>query len=665
MEEVYTNIGSNNILNKYAIGYIIVLIVITIEILFYIIIKLIIAPLLESPTEPHPFPYDQKLFILRIFEAVHNLDCYSFEKFFSRFFLDTEFKNIYKDNVYSFLAWYMLNKSFDKLTKQDKWLITDVFEEACKLYPELRNIKDGYNPKIRHVQMCLEPIPFLHRPLIVYLVLRAFEFIVNTVILRGIGGFRCYTVNGIRYWYRKHAADSSIDNNSGRDPYLFLHGISPGWSCYLFAIKAFSENRDMILLDLDAVRCISLCFSMPTPQQFADTVKDILCSHNIERVSVIGHSFGSISSNWLISRHPHLVSHLTMIDPVSLLLGFPDVAYSFVYRPPRNIVQWIIYIMASKELTISHMLYRQFWWYQNNMWLEDIPDHIGVVIGLATDDQITEPYVLEEYVQRCQEKRILKAAGATLVRTTNIKSKQPITFPSGLSVISDGSHGNISSASAYNDWNENSREFVLNPAQMTQYLLNKIRSTTDQTFTEELSSKSRSRQSSSSAAVSDCFSSIKSAAEMKSSKTCYLSLSRTAKSFESLSCLDTSTSINDGGDSRGTTAKSVVIVELPKKTSTSIPGVWEHCSTSINSAIRAAGYHTASIITIQNDLGKLSDCGDQRYSDKDLRASEKVALIECIVWDKFVHGQILMPGKVQRHFVSTVLRNEISAAINK
>jgi pimeloyl-ACP methyl ester carboxylesterase len=113
---------------------------------------------------------------------------------------------------------------------------------------------------------------------------------------------------------------------------LFMHGITPGWAMYMHFVEALAGNRTVILIDLDAIKLESLTFRMPIPNSFCVDVMDILHRHQIAKVSVVGHSFGSITSGWLVNRYPSVVSHLTLVDPVSLLLALPDVAFKFLYR---------------------------------------------------------------------------------------------------------------------------------------------------------------------------------------------------------------------------------------------------------------------------------------------------------------------------------------------
>lgn len=58
----------------------------------------------------------------------------------------------------------------------------------------------------------------------------------------------------------------------------------------------------------------------------------------------MGHSFGSITAGWFVKANPERVSHMTLVDPVSLLLCLPDVGYTFLYRQPSTVMQWIIFL---------------------------------------------------------------------------------------------------------------------------------------------------------------------------------------------------------------------------------------------------------------------------------------------------------------------------------
>ena len=187
-----------------------------------------------------------------------------------------------------------------------------------------------------------------------------------------------------------------------------FHGITTGWGLYINLIRVLAQNRTVVLIDLEGIKIKSMSFQLPTPEQFANKVHNILKRHKIKRCSIVAHSFGSVSCTWFLRYHPESISHITMIDPVSILLMLPDVAYSFLYRTPSNFFQCIVYFCASRDLTVSHMLHRQFWWYNNIFWLDDLPAHIGLVVGLAGNDQIANAKVLQQYINNFRSQRLHK-----------------------------------------------------------------------------------------------------------------------------------------------------------------------------------------------------------------------------------------------------------------
>lgn len=186
---------------------------------------------------------------------------------------------------------------------------------------------------------------------------------------------------------------------------LTLYNIYPSRAPYLLLVYFLSPNREIFLFDLEAIKIHSLHFKMPSPERYCDSVMAVLMLHRAGRVNVIGHSFGTITAGWFVRAYPEVVSHITLIDPVSLLLSHPEVAYNFLYRKPSTIVQWGMYIFASREITIANALRRNFWWYRNELWLEDIHPSIGVHVSLAGGDEVCNSDTVSEYVKLCQHKR--------------------------------------------------------------------------------------------------------------------------------------------------------------------------------------------------------------------------------------------------------------------
>lgn len=397
---------------------------IVLEIGFLLVMEFFVLPNAQNLSKAHPYHGDMIQMMKRAVDLVNQLHCYDFKKYLSGFCRGAKFEDIYVENFRSFLGWAMYNKHLPELDESEQADLATVFDYAMQEHEVLRDMKPGFNPKVEHCRMTLDPIPIIHRPLLMYVAIRVKETIANAFYLPAMG-FQFLEVEGLTYWYKHHgnqSAQSKSTGSTGSEPLLLLHGISTGWGFYLDMAQAIGQGRSIILVDMDAVKLNSLQFRMPTPQQFAERVTRILNRHNIERVSVLGHSFGSITAGWYVRQCPERVSHLTLIDPVSMLLSFPEVAYSFLYREPSTVMEWIIHVAAAREVTISHTLRRNFWWYNNDLWLENIPHHIGVVVGLATHDEIINPKALQEYVRNCRNARIAVLNGDAIPANTVAKS---------------------------------------------------------------------------------------------------------------------------------------------------------------------------------------------------------------------------------------------------
>ena len=54
------------------------------------------------------------------------------------------------------------------------------------------------------------------------------------------------------------------------------------------------------------------------------------------------------------------ISATLFVDPVTLLLHMPDVAYNFTIRAPKATNEWVLWYFASKDPGVAHTLGRHF-----------------------------------------------------------------------------------------------------------------------------------------------------------------------------------------------------------------------------------------------------------------------------------------------------------------
>lgn len=364
-----------------------------VELVFYVAIRLLASSVNELTTPATYNTCPEKL-VRRILDNVDNMKTYDIYSFFSGWFMGVELSEIHEDNFRSFLAWVLFAKVLQDVTQEEMMKLDNT---ATHIYDRMSwTPPTGFNKSVRHVGMTVEEISYTHRPLFIY-VLVYLKNVFTTIIFHFFG-FQSRQLKAMHYWHRG-------SSSANLEPLIFFHGITTGWGVYFGLIQALVTNRAVFLFDFEAIKLFSLCFELPSPEAYCTSVKEVLDLHKVKKVNVIGHSFGTITAAWFVDHCPEHVSHLTLVDPVSLLLAHPDVAYNFLYRPPSNFIEWMIYYGASQEITIANCLRRNFWWYNNVLWLEDVPPGIGVHVSLAAADQVSNTTTIEEYIKTCAEHR--------------------------------------------------------------------------------------------------------------------------------------------------------------------------------------------------------------------------------------------------------------------
>jgi pimeloyl-ACP methyl ester carboxylesterase len=567
-----------------------------IEVLFGALIHLVVLPKLQKLNKPPSYNGNIVEMMKRKFDIIKELDSYSFKKYICGFCRWANFEDICVDNVRSFLAWGMYHKSLDSLTWREQGEITEVMEHIALQHPEFREMSPGLNPNVDHCRMTLEPLPIVHRPFILYVLVNLTEALFNALFFHA-GGFQRLEMNGTYYWYKNRNHGKGAVDCSGNEPMVFLHGISTGWMLYLQFVHALSRNRTVFLIDVEAIKVKSFNFDMPTPDEFVTNLVAILDAHSISKVSLIGHSFGSVTAGWTVTRRPDRVAHLTLIDPVSVLLGLPEVAMNFLYRRPSGLIEGIIYFGASMEITLSNALRRHFWWYNNNLALEDVPANIGIVVGVSAKDEIICAPAVYEYSVMCRATRL------QLRKQQQLQQQQRRLQELHHSAVSD------SNSPLANH---------VKQQQQFQYQRQLYYNGSDDGYGYGESSKSASTSVATSSRKSPCVSPVPAAvggAEDLESRRLTRSMRNALATATSFDCLRS-----------------------------------HHDSMLSSSADFTAESSKNSIKSTHSSSSKSAVAG--------ARDIDKVAGMECVMWENFSHGQILLPGRRQKQFIELVHRNE-------
>ena len=84
----------------------------------------------------------------------------------------------------------------------------------------------------------------------------------------------------------------------------------------------------MILYENDSVKWNWITFEVPEPELVCQNVVDILQRHSIAKVSIISHSWGTFLAGWIARLKPHLVSHLTLVEPIAMNVELFETTFS-------------------------------------------------------------------------------------------------------------------------------------------------------------------------------------------------------------------------------------------------------------------------------------------------------------------------------------------------
>lgn len=91
------------------------------------------------------------------------------------------------------------------------------------------------------------------------------------------------------------------------------------------------------------------------------------------------------------------IGPMLLIDPVTLLLHLPDVAYNFTARKPRGANEHQLYYFACTDMMVAHALARHFFWSQNILWKDDVRGR-DVTISLGGRDLIVDTETVGKYL---------------------------------------------------------------------------------------------------------------------------------------------------------------------------------------------------------------------------------------------------------------------------
>lgn len=97
-----------------------------------------------------------------------------------------------------------------------------------------------------------------------------------------------------------------------------------------------------------------------------------------------------------------MIADIVLIDPVTILLHLPDVAYNFTRRSPQSASEHQLWYFASMDMGVAHSLARHFFWSENVLWKEALEGR-DVTVSLAGRDLIVNTEAVGRYLAEGSE----------------------------------------------------------------------------------------------------------------------------------------------------------------------------------------------------------------------------------------------------------------------
>lgn len=319
-------------------------------------------------------------------------------------FLGNPIASIRRGNFMELMAWAFFTREQGELDDSDRKLLEHFVAECERRYAW--HFKEGYNPAVKCIRINFDPLNVWCHPLAYYAgiwglsasarqYLRFIGFTYHPKELPGVPFF----YHGPPYKPGKLIAHGQELPGADRCPVVFIHGLGPGLSSYLRFIRRLASSHECFVIELPEISQAGVENVLP-PKSLADTLATMLSAYGHESACFVSHSYGTVELAWVLRHRPDIVSKAVFLDPVCFLLSQPDVCFNVLYRQPGN---WFTMLAANTvfwELYTANTLKRNFIWYDNVLWLDELPKE--VVVSLSSLDDISNAAAVRCYLEEFQ-----------------------------------------------------------------------------------------------------------------------------------------------------------------------------------------------------------------------------------------------------------------------
>ncbi|ROW14148.1 hypothetical protein VPNG_04341 [Cytospora leucostoma] len=362
------------------------------------------------------------------------------ERYLSMWALGADIDEIKRDNVADFLLWAFFDREEATPEIEDE-LETYLAKTEAQLGRPLAPGRGSAKP----MRLTFDPVPTRYRSFIWYLTVGLVDTATHCHMLwRGFKFWPCslrYNIldvfpsrplaslehllrqspsDELSYWYLGPRSTDPFTTL----PIVFLHGIGIGLHPYVPFLSSLPPTSAVLALEILPISMRLTKNNILSRPEFILQLKKILQHHNIDRFVLVGHSYGTVLATHVL-HDPDLgrrAEGVVLVDPVTLLLHLPDVAYNFTRRKPRKANEWQLWYLASMDPGIALVLGRHFFWRENIIWKEELVDGRKAAVCLAARDLIVDTRTVARYIAEEDGDdldRVLESAskGATVTKS--------------------------------------------------------------------------------------------------------------------------------------------------------------------------------------------------------------------------------------------------------
>lgn len=316
-----------------------------------------------------------------------------------------------RDNVKDWIAHYWFRGATPEELMEDN---PQQFQELRALVDlvlqtaGLQNLPQGRNPKLIAHRVSSDPLPVVHRPLMVYAGTSLLCPMVSYKVMQWLG-FHRERAGGLCYWKRsRQNVAGNLDLAAPRQvPLVFIHGLGVGLVPYFLFIYRLTQRHsgDLFVPEFPFL-AMAPWESVPSAREVVSQLQDMLAAHGHTSAQWAGHSFGCVVIGWVMKMSPSSMRYATLMEPAQFLIIKAEALTKILWGRPGTTFEILIRYFAFRELFTVNLLCRNFFWEQSSMWPEDLK--VPSIIALAGDDHIVQSTFVRRLLEHEKSARRLK-----------------------------------------------------------------------------------------------------------------------------------------------------------------------------------------------------------------------------------------------------------------